>query len=262
MSSNCGCNTETILVQGVGGIPGPQGPQGPPGPSGAGATLPIPAEDISVTQPGFANLQEVVDYLLYVPTVINSFSTPVTIYQIGSSVANLTFNWVLNQNPVSQVITGPNLTPPSLTIAQRTVTSALTAPLAPSSVGTSYTYQLAVTDAFNTVNANTVVQFLNGIYFGDAALPGAVNSAFVTSLTKVLQSSRSRSYTSNAGVSVYNWFAHRSALGTASFTVGGFSGGFEAPTIVSVTNSNGFTENYNVYRSTNPNIGPVSVVVS
>lgn len=260
----CGCQEcqETILVQGVGGIPGPEGPQGPPGPAGPGATFPIPADQISVEQPGYANLQEVIDYLLYIPTVINSFTVPVTVYEIGSSVAALNFTWVLNQNPISQAITGPQLTPPVLIPAQRNVAVILNAPLNPAVVGSSFTYNLGVTDAFNTVNANLAVQFFNGIYFGDAALPGAVNSAFVTSLTKVLQSTRSRSFTSNAGPGVYTWFAHRSALGTASFTVGGFPGGFEAAVIVSVTNSSGFTENYNVYRSTNPNIGPVGVVVA
>jgi hypothetical protein len=259
---SCGCEGESILVTTVGGVPGPAGPEGPQGPPGAGIDLPLPASDVSVTNAGFANLQEVIDYLLYVPTVIQAFNIAVSTYEIGSSVSALNFSWTLNQNPLSQALSGPNLTPPALAITARSSAVTLTAALNPATVGTSYSYQLSVTDSLNTVQSTKAVTFLNGIYYGDAAIPGAVNSAFVTSLAKVLQSSRSRSYTTSAGPGVYAWFAHRSALGTATFTVGGFAGGFEAPVVVSVTNASGFTENYNVYRSTNPNIGPVGVVVS
>ena len=260
---SCGCsNNDQILVRTIGGVQGPEGPQGPPGPPGPGVSLPLPATDVSVTNSGFANLQEVIDYLLYVPVAINSFTVPVTVYEIGSSVASLNFTWVLNQNPVSQALSGPNLTPPTLAVTDRSHSATLTSPLAPVSVGTSYTYQLSATDAFATVISTRAISFLNNIYYGDAAIPGAVNSAFVTGLTKVLQATRSRSFTSNAGPGVYTWFAYRSALGTATFTVGGFSGGFDAAVVVSVTNASGFTENYNVHRSTNPNIGPVGVVVS
>jgi hypothetical protein len=261
MADNCGCGDILITIPG-GGIPGPQGPPGPPGPPGPGATFPIPADQISVTNIGFANLQALLDFLMYIPTVINSFSAAIPVYEIGSSVSNLTFNWSLNQNPTSQSITGPQLTPPVLTVGQRVVTVTLNSPLNPSVVGTTFTYQLSVVDAFNTVNANAAVSFFNSIYFGDAAIPGLINSAFVNTLTKVVQSSRSRNFTSNAGPGVYAWFAHRAALGTAVFSVGGFPGGFEAPVIIPVTNPSGFTENFNVYRSTNPNIGPVSITAS
>jgi len=260
---SCGCsNCDQILVPVVGGVPGPAGPQGPAGPPGPGTTLPLPATSVSVANSGFANLQEAIDYLLYVPIAIESFTVPVTVYQIGSSVSTLNFTWVLSLPPVSQALTGPNLTPPTLAATARTHSATLAAPLAPTVVGTSYTYQLAVTDSMTTKTATRSISFLNNIYYGDAAIPGALNSAFVNSLTKVLQATRSRSYTTNAGAGVYNWFAHRSALGTAVFTVGGFVGGFEAPVVIAVTNSNGFTEDYKVYRSTNPNIGPVGVVVS
>lgn len=253
---------DKILVKTLGGIQGPAGPQGPQGPAGPGVSYPIAATNISVANSGFAHLQAVVDYLLYVPISINSFSVPITIYEIGSSVSALSFSWVLNQNPVSQALSGPNLTPPTLAVTDRSYTATLTAALAPTVVGTTYSYELSETDNFSTIKDIEIISFLNNIYYGDAAIPGTINSAFVTSLTKQLQSTRSKSYTSNAGSGIYNWFAHRSALGTAVFTVGGFVGGFEAPVTVSVTNASGFVEDYKVYRSTNPNIGPVSIIVS
>ena len=90
----------------------------------------------------------------------------------------------------------------------------------------------------------------------------SINSSFILSLTRKLQSGRGTSFTSNAGVDVYVWYAHKKSLGIANFVAGGFAGGFEAPVTVSFTNASGFTEDYYVYRSTNPQIGVVSIVVS
>jgi hypothetical protein len=54
-------------------------------------------------------------------------------------------------------------------------------------------------------------------------------------------------------------FAFPKRLGTVTFWVGGFQGGFEDPETVSVTNANGWTEDYYVWRSTNSNLGATVV---
>ena len=54
-------------------------------------------------------------------------------------------------------------------------------------------------------------------------------------------------------------FAFPKRLGLVTFWVGGFSGGFESPETVSVTNVNGWSENMYVWRSTNANLGSVVV---
>lgn len=260
--TNCGCEQEVILIPGVGGVPGPQGPPGPTGPPGPGASFPIAASNISVINAGFANLQEVINFLLYVPVTINSFSTPVSIYEIGSSVSSLTFNWNLNKDPLTQGITGPDLTPPVLVPSQRSVVGTISPALAPVSVGVNYNYTLAVSDGTSSPTSVVNVSFLNNIYVGDSVIPGAINSAFVNSLTKNLQADRVKTFVSNSTGSQYAWVAIRQILGSPTFIVNGFSGGFEAPVATSVTNSSGFSETYSVYRSTNPAIGPVTINVS
>ena len=59
-------------------------------------------------------------------------------------------------------------------------------------------------------------------------------------------------------------FAYPTREGTATFTDNdsGFAFAMESPETVSVTNASGYTENYYVYRSTNPNLGAVNVEVS
>jgi hypothetical protein len=226
--------------------------------------LPIPAEDISVTNPGFTNAQEVFDYLLYVEQLITSFGlTPQSVYEIGAVVTALNWIWTLNKDPLIQEITGDNITPITLGPSDRSASAIPSPNIFGSAVGDTFSWTLEADDGTLQPTATTVMTFLNGVYWGDGAIPGLIDSAWIkATLTKALQAGRGRNFTSNAGVGEYAWYAHRTALGTASFVAGGFPGGFEAPIVVSFTNFEGFVENYNVYRSTNPAIGPVDIEVS
>ena len=255
------CNDKREIIVPLAGVPGPQGPQGPAGVPGASIQLPIAASDVSVTNPGYANLQEVIDFLLYTPIVITSFTTPTDVFEIGVTVTSLTFNWVLNYDPITQTLTGPLITPPTLIPSDRTVVLNVTN-LAGTSPGDSFDYTLNVNDGTSSPSKIEKVYFYNGVYVGDADIPGAVDSAFILTLNKTLQLNKSRTWTSGATGTQYTWAAWRKALGTATFQVGQFVGGFEAPVTVSHTNANGFTEDYYVARSTNPDIGPVTISMS
>ena len=264
--NSCDCEKEVILIPGVGGVPGPQGPAGPQGPPGPGATFPIPAVNISVTNVGYLNLQEVIDDLLYVDMLINSFAIsnfPGGIVEIGSSVSTLQFSWTVNKLPVTQTLSGPNIVTGNTTPGTVTATKPVSPALKPGSTGTSYTYTLLVSDDVLSPTRTATLTFLNNLYWGDAAAPGSIDSAFVNTLTKGLQATKNKIFVSNAGANVYAWYACRSVLGTPVFEANGFEGGFElAAAAVSVTNASGFAENYDVYRSINPEIGPVTIFVS
>jgi hypothetical protein len=109
--------------------------------------------------------------------------------------------------------------------------------------------------------ATTTFSFINNIYYGVSSLT-SLTSPDVIALTSVLQNSKSYTFTITSGVGQYVYYAYPSRLGTATFTVGGFAGGFEPPVTLSVTNSNGYAENYYIYRSTNANLGTRNVVVT
>ena len=258
MADDCGCGTGTVIY--ISGTPGPAGPMGPQGPPGAGVSYPIAASNISVTNLGFSNLQQVLDFLLYIPLTITSFAVRTPTHLIGGSLSAVTFDWVLSGSFTVGTISGPNLV--GATMVASPTSSALSGVLTPITVGTTYTYTMNVTDGTDSPTANTVVIFLNNVYYGDAVVPGSIDSTFVNTLGSTTQASLVKTVISNAAGSQYAWFANRVALGLATFTVGGFPGGFNSPTTVSVTNSSGFTENYYVYRSTNPAIGPVTYVTS
>lgn len=60
-------------------------------------------------------------------------------------------------------------------------------------------------------------------------------------------------------VAEYMLFAFPKRLGVVAFWVGGFEGGFETAETVSITNANGWTEDYYAWRSTNSNLGSTIV---
>jgi len=84
------------------------------------------------------------------------------------------------------------------------------------------------------------------------------------SLNSNLDNNRNYSFSDNAGPGEYIYYAYPSSYGDASFTVGGFVGGFSKlhGGATAHTNSAGFTETYFIYRSDNANLGSTEVVVS
>lgn len=266
--ADCNNNNPEYIVlpqEGV-GTPGPAGPTGPQGPPGLGE-LPVPADDVSVTNAGYATAQEIFDALLYVLVQATYFLANTTIFEIGTDFAQLGFTWEYNKTPiVSQGITGPN-DAIVLGIADRAATLDFTPNLGADHQDGGFvatkTFTLTVEDEETAgVTKLETVSFYSGIYYGDSA-DGTVDSAFVLNLSPPkLQASLGHTFSSTAGVGIYAWFAHKKSLGVATFNVGGFDGGFEAPVTVSVTNASGHIIDYYVYRSTNTEIGPVNIVVS
>lgn len=246
----------------IGGEDGPQGPQGPPGES---LELPIAASDISVTNPGYANLQVLLDDLLNVPLVINSFTTPTTLFEKRLSTDpsadfTMNFTWILNQIVTggSQTLIGPNeMTPVSLTTSERDKLVTLT------DFNTNGVFTLtATTAAGDTQNAAISAVFANRVHWGDSTVPGAVDSTFILSLSNKLSTSYNGSYNTNTGASEYFWFAYPVAYGTPTLKVGVFDLDALTPVLVSHTNSLGHTENYNVIRSTYAALGGLVVDVT
>lgn len=103
--------------------------------------------------------------------------------------------------------------------------------------------------------------FVNRIFYGVTTVSSGYTEANVEALAGTdLQDSKSKTFSVSPGASEYILFAYPTRLGTATFTVGGFEGGFQSPVTVSVTNASGYTENYYAYRSTNLNLGSTTVV--
>lgn len=133
------------------------------------------------------------------------------------------------------------------------------------SAGFTENYKVYVSTVANlgnsTLTTYTSTQELNKLYYGkttttsgydEADVEGLANSEITDDNTQVWDAI-------TTGENEYMLFAFPKRLGIPTFWVGGFEGGFEAPETVSVTNVNGWTEDYYVWRSTNSNLGETVV---
>jgi hypothetical protein len=200
---------------------------------------------------------------------ISSFTTNITSTTlIGATAFNLqSFNISAAYLPLGI---------PTVSGATLTISSGFGFPIGLSSPFTSYTFiagkgvtyssppqtvtlTLTATDGTSTASANSSFTFVNNVYTG---VSSNASLSTVTGLSATLSNSKNRTFTVTAGAGQYIYYVYPSRLGTSTFTSGGFEGGFEAPVTYSVTNTNGYTENFYFYRSTRDSLGTTTVVVT
>ena len=199
------------------------------------------SHDVSVLNSEMTSVLARLDALEYKPVKINSFTASPTSCEMGSSnTINLT--WTLSKTA--------NLTINGTPVSGSSYTS--------TGVTANQTYTLAATDGETSDSKSVSVSFANQIYYG-----AATNTDAVTSLSsKVLSNTKGRTITVNATSGNYIIYALPKRLGTVTFRVNGFDGGFSSPEEKNLTNASGYTEAYYVYKSTNAGLGNTTVVVS
>ena len=178
--------------------------------------------------------------------------------EIGSTVKS-TFTWSFSKVPTTLTVGGKSVTPAKTgSTDEQTFTNASQGS---KSFSISGTYKGVYGD--EKVSKTWTYNFQNRRYWGVATEPTTINSDFIKSLSnKEFSTSRTKSFNLNDKTSnKYIWYAYPKRFGAASFTMGGFAGGFEEAVTVSFTNGSGFTEDYYVYRSTNPGVGYLDIVV-
>lgn len=188
--------------------------------------------------------------LRYTAISISSFSHNLGTVEVGTKVTAVKLSWSFNKTPEAVTLdgvaqaagsTGANLT--GLSIKS-------TAP------GTAKTWTLKATDERGAVATKTAaLSAYNGVYYGVAVLPGAYDSGFILGLTKTLRNSKLPSFSVTAGAGQYIYYCLPKRLGPCTFVFGGFVGGIDLVSTISFTNASGYTEDYYIYRSAQPNLG-------
>lgn len=185
-----------------------------------------------------ADIRARLDALEYKPIEINSFSVTPALSELGSS-QTITLAWSLNKQATQQNING---TPVEGNTKQFI------------GVSSDQVYTLTATDGNTSASMSVRAIFANQIYYGVAA-----DTSDLSGLFKVLSNDAEREITVNAGEGEYIIYALPVRLGAVKFYVSGFEGGFEEPVVRSVTNESGYYEQYQIYRSTNANLGETTV---
>ena len=207
---------------------------------------------IPYSSPAYANISTVkdaLDKLLYFDLTISLSSDKGTTVEKGTTLSNVGFRWTYNKSVVSQTFNGVNL---DSSIRNYTFTG---------SFNSNKTFTLSANDGEKNFSKSIGFNFLNGRYWGVSQATN-YDSAFILSLSKELSSSRAKTFTVNCGEGQHIFYCIPTSFGTPTFTVGGFSGGFNKVNTLQFTNSSGFTESYDVWKSTNSNLGNTTVVVS
>lgn len=208
---------------------------------------------VSGIQTDIATMKAQIADLMYSEIVITEFKNNVNTAEKGSTVSSITFNWTLSRDAKS--VTLDNAAQATTATGSKTLSS--------QNVTTDKTYTLKVTDDRDySTTKTTSIKFYNGVYYG-AKAEGTIDAAFIKSLTKTLQANKTKTFSATAGAGQYIWFCLPTSYGTPTFNVGGFDGGFsKVKSGFSFTNASGYTENYDVWRSDNANLGSQSVKVS
>ena len=203
----------------------------------------------TANDPNILTVKDALDKLLYFDLTISLSSNKSTTLEKGTVIADAVFNWSYNKSIASQSFNGVSLDNTVRSYAYN------------DSFSTNKTFILKANDGKKDFGKNINFNFLNGRYWG-VSDKTTYDSSFVKSLSKELSSSRSKTFTVNCGEGQYIYYCIPSNFGTPTFTVGGFSGGFNKVETIQFTNASGFTENYDIWKSTNSNLGNTTVVVS
>lgn len=196
-----------------------------------------------------STVKDALDKLLYVPLTINLASNKQTTLEKGSIVSNVIFSWNYNKNIISQKFNNQVLEPSLRSFEYN------------SPFNSNKSFKLEANDGKDDFNKSISFNFLNGRYFGVSSV-NEYDSNFILSLSKELVESRSKTFTVNCKDNQHIYYCIPSRLGICNFKVGGFEGGFNKIDTIEFTNSSNFTESYDIYKSTNSNLGNTTVVVS
>jgi len=193
---------------------------------------------------------------------ILTFTSGTTVFAVGDSSCNPAFTATYVYSVTSA----------SVIDNQGNASAALTPPATSFNYNNSYTktannstvlFTLTANDGTGDVTENRYFYWRPLVFWGVDSTP-ASTEVFIESLSETaLDNNRNRTFTITAGAGEYICFAYPNSYGVASFTVGGFEGGFTLLSdSISVTNAYGVTQDYRLYRSDNPSLGSTTVVVT
>ena len=184
---------------------------------------------------------------------ITAFSSVTATLEVGQTTTTPAFTATYNQTPPSVTLYDSiNTTPVTIS----TITSFYSTHGFTRTTLGSVTFTL--TAAYPTPSiAHTNISWLDRTYYGHLTTFSTVSALQFSLLT----SGYTGSYTITAATGEYLYFAIPTALGTPNFYVGGVEGGIALVSTTTYTNTYGVTVAYSIYKSDNPSLGTIAVVL-
>lgn len=225
-----------------------------------GSAVGTDASDVSYTNasyPTLTNVQlalsNILDQINYVPISIDSLSVvpSALVYEVGTEISELVFNWTLNKTPTSQTFNGT-------TVANDTTTFTYDTPF-----NTNKTFTLNVSDSTKSAQKAINIQFQSQIFFGGASKPNDYDSAFILGLSnhKFNNSSYRGSFTITAGAGEYAYICCPKSWNIPSVCkIGGFSTELVKENSIAFTNGSSGVVTYDIVRTTHTGLGSITMV--
>ena len=207
--------------------------------------------------PSYTNVDLALDALFskvyYVkPTCSLSASKAGGTFEMGTTITSpITFTWTTNKAITSQTLTGCTLTDASVRTA-----------IYNTNVTTDKTFTLSVSDGENSASSSVSYKFLNNVFWGSASAAETYDSAFISALSnKKLASAVKGTYSFNIASGEYGFWAVPSNMTISSVWIGGFEVTVDSLGTVSYTNAQGYTRDYNLYKTGKSGLGSISAEI-
>ena len=187
--------------------------------------------------PNITTLEQALDVALYQDITISVKISP-SVAESGDSIENVLLTWSYNKSNIKQQAIDNTTIDPNIRQLE------LEGPIVSST-----TKKVVGNDGTKTVTGQATLNFYPGIYYGSG-----ISQPPIQSMEKVLLPSRSCRITVNAEQNEYIWILLPINYGDPTFTVGGFSGGFQK-----VGSTSYKITNYNIWRSDNHSLGNTTI---
>ena len=193
---------------------------------------------------------------------ITGFSPGVAVLEVGASVISPNFGATYNRTPDTATLTDDEGTP-AKDVSGTPLAFTSDATFLKTANNDSVLFTLSATEDGDPDARNTSIAWQPRTFIG-VDVDGLSTEADIESLsTQQLDSNRQTTFNITAGAGQHIYYAFPSSYGTPTFFVGGFEGGFVLQAgAVSVTNAFGVTQTYDLWKSTNANLGNTTVVVT
>lgn len=202
--------------------------------------------------------RQLIDDLAYTAIAFASASATNATNEIGSIVTETVIVWSFNKEPKTQTIKFGSEVAEVLDKSIRSKT------YSGKTIASNTSIVITATDERDTQASRTLnITFQPRAYWGVAQDKEFYDSIDILTLSEsTLTNTRARNINVNAGEGEHIIYAIPSTFGTPIFKINGFEGGFVKVGTINFTNASGYSQNYDVYKSVNPNLGSTQVVVS
>lgn len=190
--------------------------------------------------PELQNVKKALDKLLYKSLAVSISANPSSA-EIGDTVDSVTFTWNYNKSNILEQ-----------KFNDKSIESSLRTYIIAGPITNNISRTIVGYDGNQKVQATASLIFYYGIYSGNS-----VEQPTIEQCKRTLSNSLNGTYTINAKDNEYIWFLIPAKLGTPTFTVGIFSGGFYKYSEITYRDMV-----YNVYRSDNHSLGNTTIKLS